>query len=62
MIDELKERLRDLYERYQRQEIALRKAASTLEAISGAIQEVRYWIDKLEKREEEPKEENKVVS
>lgn len=62
MIDELKERLRDLYEQYQRQEIALRKAASTLEAISGAIQEVRYWIDKLEKREEEPEEENKVVS
>jgi hypothetical protein len=62
MLDELKERLRDLYERYQRQEIALRRAASTLEAISGAIQEVRYWIGKLEKREEEPEEENKVVS
>jgi hypothetical protein len=62
MLDELKERLRDLYERYQRQEIALRRAASTLEAISGAIQEVRYWIGKLEKREEEPEEENKEVS
>ena len=50
MLDELKERLKNLQEQYHKQDVALRQAASNLEAINGAIQEVRYWIGKLEEK------------
>jgi len=60
MIDELKERLKNLQEQYRKQEIAYRQAASNLEAINGAIQEVNYWINKLE--EKKRKKRSKVVS
>jgi len=56
MIDKLNERLRNLKEQYHKQEIACRQAASNLEAINGAIQEVTYWISKLKEEKNEKKE------
>jgi hypothetical protein len=49
---QLKARLKDLeVQRYEAQ-MKMQQAAADMQAISGAIQEVNYWLGKLEKEAE----------
>lgn len=48
MIEKLQERLKDLETQKKTAQAILSKAAADLMAIDGAMQEVSYWIKKLE--------------
>lgn len=52
MVNKLKERLNELDSQLKQSNARLQQATSDIYAISGAIQEVKYWINELNKNNE----------